>query len=871
MNKRLNIFFDQTELDSVASDFDLRAPNKRALRALILALTDDDDFDRHTTQVMNLATGVGKTYLMAAFVEYLRRQGVGNVMIVTPSLTVQTKTVQNFSAGSKRYIRGAAVPPEVVTPQDYSAWRVFRANPQLMAGSGNDPAMAFIFNIQQLIAPKSLDGDTKKATDKAAAMRVRKFVEDSGSLFDYLQNLPDLVVIADESHLYGTSAKAFNAALKELDPAATIGLTASAQRDDHVVFTYPLYQAISDQFVKTPVLAFRKSGYGEDEASEEQQLRDAVALLKYKQDAYDGYTAEQNIPHLNAVLFVVCADVNHATQVAELLRSGEYFNSQLAVLQVDNEHNDASTLDLLERLDEPTSPVRAVVSVNKLKEGWDVKNIAVVVTLRAMASEVLTQQTMGRGLRLPFGKYTGVFHIDQLDIISHHSFVELLENEDVLNQFGLDEAVDPEKQAAVRQSIQQTVTPVAPGGGSTPGTSPQSGAAAVSGSSNAQGSTSASDNTQTGGEVELSGTGRPGNRCAADQPTVLVTAFDSAVEELFGQSPLSGPTPINRGQGFEDVSVLSPKVFLEPVEPDFELHKIPTSMIQDAARRVANSGEILVRKEIKKSKLRRLTSVDVETAEVDSIRIDDDKVRDELVRFVMKQRVVPTTPVSKRSAQRSLVPTFMSEVRLDHWTVKAYASAERELGTLLRNYSTDLARQRRSRIIVSPLPLPAAGQRYLPLGAQVLDRVETSAAFQRGGFYGEWRKSLFEVESFDSFSGEYQLARLLDTSPQIRWWLRLHTRMGASIKYNLHDSYYPDFVAQDTDGVYWIIEGKDARGRVDDTVQAKRSAAEEVVRYLVTMDEYEDQTWGYLIAYEDDVASSDTWSDLKAKAQPVVN
>ena len=872
MSKRLNIFFDQTELDSVASDFDLRPPNKRALRALILALTDDD-FDRHTTQVMNLATGVGKTYLMAAFIEYLRRQGIGNVMIVTPSLTVQTKTIQNFSVGSKRYIKGAAVAPEVVTPQDYSAWRVSRANPQLMSGSGNEPAMAFIFNIQQLIAPKSLDGETKKSTDKAAAMRVRKFVEDSGSLFDYLQRLPDLVVIADESHLYGTSAKAFNAALKELDPAATIGLTASVQRDDHVVFRYPLYQAIADQFVKTPVLAFRKVGYGEDEQSEEQQLRDAVALLKYKQSAYDDYTVEQNLPHLNAVLFVVCADVNHATQVAELLRSGEYFNSQLAVLQVDNEHNDTTTLDMLERLDEPASPVKAVVSVNKLKEGWDVKNIAVVVTLRAMASEVLTQQTMGRGLRLPFGKYTGVFHVDQLDIISHHSFVELLENEEVLNQFGLDEAVDPAQQSAIRKAIQQVATPTTttPGGATTGAGAGRETSVSISGSSANQGSTSASAGWDAGGSSQPDEAGSVSGQSGETAPTMLVTVFDTEVEELFGQSPLSSPTPIKRGQGLEDVSVLFPKVFLEPVEPDFELHKIPTAMIQEAARRVANSGEILVRKEIKQSKLRRLTSVDVESAEVDSIRIDEDKVHDELVRFVMKQRVVPATQVSKRSAQRSLVPTFMNEVRLDHWTVKAYASAERELGTLLRNYSADLARQRTSKIIVSPLSLPEAGQRYLPLGAQVLERVETSAAFQRGGYYGEWRKSLFEIESFDSFSGEYQLARLLDTSPQIRWWLRLHTRMGASIKYNLHDSYFPDFVALDADGVHWIIEGKDARGRADDTVQAKRAAAEEVVRYLVTLDEYDDQAWGYLIAYEDDVASSDTWSDLKAKAQPVVN
>ena len=235
MGKQLGIFFDQSDIDSIAADFDLRGPNKRALRQLILALTDDD-FDRHVPQVMNLATGVGKTYLMAAFIEYLRRQGVCNVMIVTPSLTVHSKTIQNFTAGTKRYIPGAGVPPEVVTPQDYSAWRVSLANADLVRSGGNDPSMAFIFNIQQLIAPKDLDGDTKKTTDASAATRVRRFVEDSGSLFEYLQNLPNLVVIADESHLYGTSAKKFNAALKELDPAAIVGMTASAQVGDHIVF-----------------------------------------------------------------------------------------------------------------------------------------------------------------------------------------------------------------------------------------------------------------------------------------------------------------------------------------------------------------------------------------------------------------------------------------------------------------------------------------------------------------------------------------------------------------------------------------------------------------------------------------------------------
>ena len=135
MTKRLNISFDSDLLEAISSDFDLRAPNKEALRKLVFTL--DGDYDPQVQQVLNLATGVGKTYLMAAFVEYLRRQGVGNVIIVTPGKTVQAKTVQNFSPGSLRFIKGSPVPPEVVTPQDYSAW-IARTNGTTLFSFGRD-------------------------------------------------------------------------------------------------------------------------------------------------------------------------------------------------------------------------------------------------------------------------------------------------------------------------------------------------------------------------------------------------------------------------------------------------------------------------------------------------------------------------------------------------------------------------------------------------------------------------------------------------------------------------------------------------------------------------------------------------------------
>lgn len=276
MSRQLDIDSDDNLLDAISTDFDLRKPNKAALRKLVYTL--NDEYDPSVMQVVNMATGVGKTYLMAAFIEYLRIQGISNVVIVTPGKTVQAKTVMNFSEGSSQYIAGSPIPPEVVTPQDYSAWVARSNGPGRLAYGRDVPVLAFVFNIQQLIAPKSEEGDTLGKTEQAMRRKPRKFDENAGVLFDYLKQLDDLVVIADESHLYSSTAEAFNSALRELDPAACIGLTATATTDDHVIYRYPLYEAIQDEYVKAPVLAFRKSGYKDDAASEEQQLSDAVQL-----------------------------------------------------------------------------------------------------------------------------------------------------------------------------------------------------------------------------------------------------------------------------------------------------------------------------------------------------------------------------------------------------------------------------------------------------------------------------------------------------------------------------------------------------------------------------------------------------------------
>lgn len=860
MANRLNISFDSDMLESISSEFDLRAPNKEALRQLVFTL--DGDYDPTVMQVLNLATGVGKTYLMAAFVEYLRRQGVGNVVIVTPGKTVQAKTVQNFTPGSPRYITGAAVPPEVVTPQDYSAWIARQNGPARLTFGREVPMLAFIFNIQQLIAPKEAEGDTHGGTQDAMRRKPRRFDENAGVLFDYLKNLDDLVVIADESHLYGSSAVAFNAALKELDPAAAIGLTASVDKStDHVIFEYPLYRAIQDKYVKAPVLAFRKTGYGTDEASEEQQLRDALQLRALKQAYYDSYAASQNRDHVNAVAFVVCSDVEHATQVAELLRTPEYLGREEAVLQVDSKHEDELTQRRLDELDRPESPVLAVVSVNKLKEGWDVKNIAVVVTLRAMASEVLTQQTMGRGLRLPFGRYTGVWQIDQLDIIAHQSFTELLNAENVLQQFGLDEAIAESDKAKVEEAIRKAAKESGTGTGTptTDGDQPT---------------------TTTGSEPGTGASGEVAGEVAPQPGTVPVGVSDSpgaglpgvGVRTITGQEdqPTWELVSIGRNPSFTDVSYRFPVTTMTVQHPPIDLSEISDTEIEQAARRVTSAGDVLLRKEIIAALGKKLRAEDRESAEVDSVHVDDADAEEALVKLVINMSLVPKTEQTARYVATFLVPKFMRAVTFTGWTVKSLDSARAELLALIKNYTTETLRATREVPTIHPKQMPGTGYK-LPLGEKVHDQIESRDQFVRGRVYGGWFKSLFAEESFDSFTGEYQLARLLNTSPGIVWWHRLHPQDQAFVYYNAKDRYFPDFVALDTNGVHWIIEGKDERGRDDARVQAKRKAAEALVRRLVAEDAYAGQHWGYLIAYEQDTARADSWEDLKAFASPVSN
>jgi type III restriction enzyme len=78
-------------------------------------------------------------------------------------------------------------------------------------------------------------------------------------------------------------------------------------------------------------------------------------------------------------------------------------------------------------VESPDEPTEIVIHVNMLKEGWDVTNLYTIVPLRAANARTLIEQSIGRGLRLPYGKRTGVSTVDRLNIVAHDRFQEIID------------------------------------------------------------------------------------------------------------------------------------------------------------------------------------------------------------------------------------------------------------------------------------------------------------------------------------------------------------------------------------------------------------------------------------------------------------
>jgi type III restriction enzyme len=386
-------------------------------------------FDRDFVSLcFALATGVGKTRLMGAFMALLYTQyGVRNFFVLAPNLTIYNKLITDFSPASKKYVLNglqefANNPPLLITGDNYDS------GIDVVSGRLNqDEVTINVFNVAKI----------SSEVRGGKAPRIKRLSEYIGqSYFEYLASLDDLVMIMDESHRYRASA-GFNA-INELKPMLGVELTATPQiesgstpeRFKNVIFDYPLANAIADGFVKEPAVAtredFNADNYGEDEL-EDLKIRDGVLVHEDTKIELATFARNHNLPIVKPFMLVVAKDTAHADNIVERIKRDDFFGGRYKdkVITVHSNQKGIESDETIARLlavEDPNEPTEIVVHVDKLKEGWDVTNLYTIVPLRAANSTTLVEQSIGRGLRLPYGKRMGITAVDRLTIVAHDKF-----------------------------------------------------------------------------------------------------------------------------------------------------------------------------------------------------------------------------------------------------------------------------------------------------------------------------------------------------------------------------------------------------------------------------------------------------------------
>ena len=386
-------------------------------------------FDREFTSIaFSIATGVGKTRLMGACIAYLYLQkGIKNFFILAPNLTIYDKLIEDFGYPAyRKYVFNGISEfvhnrPVIITGDNYAQQGNLFVESEIRIN---------IFNIAKF----NSDNKGSKKDGISLAPRIKRLSEYLGqSYWDYLSGLDDLVILMDEAHRY--HADASKNAINELKPILGIELTATPFDEKgspfkNVVYEYSLAQALAEgKFVKNPAIATRKNFDPKNRTDDEIQrikLEDAISIHQDTKNELEIYALNNQVKLVKPFILVVCKDISHAKEIFELINSDDFYEGAYKgkALQIDSSTKKEEDIEKqFISLENADNEIEIVIHVNMLKEGWDVTNLYTIVPLRAANAAILVEQTIGRGLRLPYeGKRTGIDKIDKLTVVAHENF-----------------------------------------------------------------------------------------------------------------------------------------------------------------------------------------------------------------------------------------------------------------------------------------------------------------------------------------------------------------------------------------------------------------------------------------------------------------
>jgi len=374
-----------------------------------------------------MATGSGKTWVIAMAVvwaHYHKRRVPGselstNFLIVAPNVIVYQRLEKDF-ASNNIFRQLPLVPPE---------WRPFEPK-VILRGEATEPDASgniFLTNVHQLYESRDKEWTPQNAVDALLGRKPAKgLAAGQRSMLERVKSLKDLVVLNDEAHHVHDEDLAWSQSLLAIHRALPNGLGlwldfSATPKDQNgmyfawIVCDYPLAQAVEDRIVKAPLIVTREDDPKQPTQDPENVTKDNVAekygyWLRAAVQRWKDHRSVYKKLDTKPVLFIMAEKNVYADALGEYLwKTREFGFKEAEVLVIHTDSEGEITKGDLEKaraaardIDKPENKIKAIVSVMMLREGWDVKNVTVVLGLRPFTAkaEILPEQVIGRGLRL---------------------------------------------------------------------------------------------------------------------------------------------------------------------------------------------------------------------------------------------------------------------------------------------------------------------------------------------------------------------------------------------------------------------------------------------------------------------------------------
>ena len=419
--------------------------------------------------VIKMATGSGKTKVLSLILawSYFHKlyeddsSLARNFLLITPNIIVLDRIRKDFD-GLKIFYEDPILPENGFEGQNWKDDFQLTVHIQDEIGIIRKTGNLFISNIHRVFENnyKEPSFEDENLSDYFLGRKPSGATNDSKiDLGDIVREIDELVILNDEAHHIHDEKLAWFKSIQDINNrmkmkgtqlSLQVDVTATPRHNNGAIFVqtvsdYPLVEAIHQNIVKHPEVP--------DNASRAKLIdkQSSKFTEKYEDYLHLGYLEWQKVydEHLKlgkkAVLFVMTDDTKNCDEVADYL-SNKYPTLKDSVLVIHTKNNgeisesvSGKSKEELEILRSAANNIdkdltyKAIVSVLMLKEGWDVRNVTTIVGLRAYTSQsnILPEQTLGRGLRKMYRDQDLVESVSVVGTEAFMNFVESIKSEGV--------------------------------------------------------------------------------------------------------------------------------------------------------------------------------------------------------------------------------------------------------------------------------------------------------------------------------------------------------------------------------------------------------------------------------------------------------